>query len=554
MLHLLLFLAACGGGKDDTAAPTTTTTPSEPTTPTTSTTTDPCDTPEICDGLDNDCNGSIDDNAIDAPTWYIDQDGDGYGDDNSAVTRCDPPKDAIDTSGDCDDGNPSSHPGGIEVCNDGSDNDCDGTVNDCVLPGRVTLPADADAEIDLGITACCGPFTAAGLGSVDGDDHAEVGFTAYGAYVLEGPLAATTSLDDDAISTVLDATHLVRAAGDIDGNGLSDLLTMNADTLVVHPGTLLPEPTPADGLARIELPYTLGATDTTHSEPADGAGDLDGDGSVDLVFGAYHEGAVYTVHGPLSGDYALPEDAGSVLSGSDVSDEAGRCVAGTGDLDGDGVDDLLVGEPDNDDAGTNWGAAFLLRGPLPAAMPLADADAVLLGEDSPRHLAGCGLAHGDLDGDGLADAVIGAAGLGDTPGAVYVVRGTTTGQLSLPAAAFFEVDGSALDTSDGLATPHSLSADGDMNGDGIDELALGLDGRDVDGVPGAGMVVVFVGPLAGSRQATDGDMVLVGTEANGAVGLPTDIVGDTDGDGYADLLVAAPWPTSRAWLIGGVGW
>ncbi len=87
---------------------------------------------ELCDGLDNDCDGGVDEGA----TWYPDADGDGYGD--SDLASCE--RLATEVGGDCDDADPARHPGASELCN-GLDDDCEGTVD-----GDTRLWPDADGD------------------------------------------------------------------------------------------------------------------------------------------------------------------------------------------------------------------------------------------------------------------------------------------------------------------------------------------------------------------------------------------------------------------------
>jgi hypothetical protein len=116
---------------------------------------------EVCNEADDDCDGAVDEEAADAPTWYPDVDGDGYGDEAAPAVRCGPPGEVSTTvGGDCDDGEAQVAPGLSERC-DGLDNDCDPATPDAGLwleTGDVWTDATAtvaagtaEAPVTLGV-------------------------------------------------------------------------------------------------------------------------------------------------------------------------------------------------------------------------------------------------------------------------------------------------------------------------------------------------------------------------------------------------------------------
>jgi hypothetical protein len=128
---------------------------------------------EVCDGVDNDCDGRTDDSSsADTVTYYPDADGDSFGAAGPAVQACAAPAAHATRPGDCDDGDPQISPFAVEIC-DGGDNDCDGTIDGPSAVGGVSWYADADGD-GYGdpatlVSGCVAPPGAAYVGT-DCDD------------------------------------------------------------------------------------------------------------------------------------------------------------------------------------------------------------------------------------------------------------------------------------------------------------------------------------------------------------------------------------------------
>jgi hypothetical protein len=184
---------------------------------------------ENCDGYDNDCDGDVDeDDSADAPLWYGDADGDGYGDPLSAHAACEQPSGHVEDSTDCDDGQDDTHPGATELCN-GVDDDCDEVIDEeSNEPALFYVDADGDGFGDsLSDEIGCSLPEGHSLQSGDCDD-AEASISPAGEERCNG-------IDDNCDGLVDDADPLVQGGTnwsidhDGDGHGSSSYTLESCD-------------------------------------------------------------------------------------------------------------------------------------------------------------------------------------------------------------------------------------------------------------------------------------------------------------------------------------
>lgn len=269
------------------------------------------------------------------------------------------------------------------------------------------------------------------------------------------------------------------------------------------------------------------------------AGDVDGDGVPDLLVGAPSNDAVAGFAGRayfFRGSFTAPRnaaDADAIISAEAFGDNLGISVASAGDTDGDGRDDLLIGARGNDDAGIQAGRVYLFRGPVSGHLPALQADAVISGE--PFEELGRSVASaGDLNGHGLSDVVLGAplAG-GGFEGKAYVFIGPLEG--SRPSSSADAIISGVL-FNESLGS--SVASAGDLNGDGIGDLAVGAPRPPLAG-EAPGRAYVFFGPLFGPISAAQADVVIEGEGLSDEFGTSVASAGDVNGDGHPDLIVGA---------------
>jgi hypothetical protein len=252
------------------------------------------------------------------------------------------------------------------------------------------------------------------------------------------------------------------------------------------------------------------------------AGDLDADGIADLLVGAPAEGAVGRVH-LIAAEAGQGVRVRRTLEGGSSGERFGTCVTAIGDLNGDGHPDLALGATLSDLNLPDAGCVFIFHGG-----PGMDttADLVLHGTRSGQ-LFGFSIASGDFNGDGASDVLVGAP-LDTQAGASIGRAFVYFGGRGMDARPDLEISSAVPSSQFGV----SVRGIGDFNGDGHDDFAVGANWDD-SRAPYAGRVYVYFG---GPQVDAKPDLVLEGHHRGEQLGAIA-AGGDINGDGHPDLVV-----------------
>ncbi|MFK7928048.1 MAG: MopE-related protein [Myxococcota bacterium] len=495
-------------------------------------------------------------------TGFVDEDMDGIGARGLGVATC-----ALgsleDSAGDCDDTN-EAFPAATETCADGRDDDCDSVPGLCVGPTGImddtyaisnrTFPDDVPRLF--------------ALGDLDQDGRPELG--------LGWPRAESTTGGVQVIfadgDVWLDGIHEGDATGsfainvgDQTGDGVADLWI--GATGVRREGEsrsgavyLVSGPVSDSSLA--EATGTLRGDEQWLGASGAALGDVNDDGWTDVAVGAQTDtaggtnaGAIFVFNGPLTSARSTA-DADAVFTGR-RNDIVGDAIAGPGDVDGDGLPDLLIGHRKYSTSDSEVGAAHLMLAPF-SSRPLADADATWTGHAEDAWAGELVAAAGDLNDDGYADLLVSAPRTyGVAPrvqaatGEVTVIYGRSTPVGGPLRSADATIRGDRIYDVAGVA----LAGGSDLDADGAHDLVITAPGDDRGGA-NAGVIAVFLDAPSGQMRMADADGFYRGG-ALSQLGTRMVLPGDLDQDGIDDLVglglggdigsQLTVWP-------GGVGW
>lgn len=496
------------------------------------------------DDIDQDCSG--------ADGW--DGDGDGAPAPGPGVTW---------DVADCDDGDANSHPGAQEIPGNGVDENCDGLDDgdrdgdgtpdsfDCAPDDPLTGNHDADGDGFLGCGGDCDDLQPAVNPNQtevwnlrdddcdgsrdDGLDPSAVGVALIPEERARGPIVEVGDLDGDGIPEVMTSHQQVFAADEPISILWGDLLT---DRLSEPEGPFM---------TVIDEPFSL----TGFGDSIAGLGDLDGGGRPEVAVGApssaSNAGCVLIYRGEdleAARDGEQPQPFGQHWGVAGTTLRFGARLLPVGDLDGDGLGELVVSGAGLFNAAEGGSRIFVLTGAelLEEGIFEHPAESAWLGappwEDgfNAWSSVGSALAAGDADGDGQTDLLIG----GSTHGA-----GGRAFLFALEAEW-----GTPVTLSDAVASYESPLAGErlgskvalvDFDGDGLDEVVLGAPSWRGEGAD-QGRVLVFddLSASPGLHPASTAPLVLEGDEVDDRLGILVLGAGDLDGDGREDLFVGAP--------------
>jgi hypothetical protein len=489
---------------------------------------------ETCNSADDDCDGVVDEGASDATVYYLDSDGDGYGEASSSVSSCSTPTGYVSDDSDCDDSDALTYPGATEIC-DGADNDCDGTTDEGFSSTPSTWYADDDGDgygdPDDALERCTQPsgYLADDTDCDDTDSSVNPAATEY-----------CDSVDNDCDGTVDedDAADASTFYADADSDGYGDSGTTTVSCTA--PTGYVSDATDCDDASASANP---GATEYCDDEDNDCDGSTDEADAADATI--WYRDADGDDYGTSSGTTvtACDEPTGYVADSSDCDDTDSSihpdadelCDSTDWDCDGSTTEGAVDASTYyDDDDGDGYGdesdateSCSAISGTISTGGDCDDTDSSI----NPAATEYCDSVDNDCDGtvdeDDAADA---STWYADTDGDGYGDSASSAVACSAPSGGV--ADDTDCDDTDGSTYPGAAETcyDGVVNDCG---------GTEADALAECS--------LTGDLDADDATWVFEG-EGGDEAGRDA-LIEDVDGDGDYDLVVGAPGASSDAGTV-----
>jgi len=450
--------------------------------------------------------------------------------------------------------------------------------------GGLNLNTNADVVLTGETTSNVFGCSVSSAGDVNGDGYSDVIVGAYGystnkgrAYIFYGGASMNNTADVimTGESNGNDFGTSVSTAGDVNGDGYSDVIA-GADLYSSNTGRAYIFFGGASMNNIADVTMTGAAANNTFGKSVSSAGDVNGDGFSDVIIGANgyssNTGRAYIFFGGSTMDNA----SDVLLTGEAAGNNFGVSVSSAGDVNGDGFSDVIAGAYGFN---SNTGKAYIYYG---GAGMNSTADVIMTGESTFNFFGNSVSSAGDVNGDGFSDVIISAFGYNSFTGKAFVFFGGTSmnniaditmnedivnSYFGISVSSAGDVNGDGFSdllvgaygygsntgrayfydylmkneiiselTMTGESSSNffgsSISAAGDVNGDGFSDVIVGSYGYSSI----AGRAYIYFG---GNSMDNTADVVLTGEASGNAFGLSVSTAGDVNSDGYSDVIVGA---------------
>jgi hypothetical protein len=522
---------------------------------------------EVCNGIDDDCDELIDDNddsidLTDGADYYVDSDLDGFGDETVAtVLACSAYEGLADVAGDCDDTLDTVNPAAEEICENGIDDNCNNSADQCGLTDGSTI-TDADYTVtnpNANSSDYFGRQLAAG--DFNGDSYADVligsytdddnGTSSGSAFITYGG----TTISESTSGSVYGPSSYdylgfdLDSAGDINNDGYDDILVSayGVDSTYIIYGSNTAWSSSEDIGTVADARITADSPIYYFGYDVSAVGDFNDDGYDDFLVSDYgslrYDTSVYLFTGSTSGlvgDITAEVSSYLRIDADDTGDYLGYTNAsGYGDFNGDGYSDISLGEYSNDDNGSTYGMGYVYYGPLSGDTNTASAETTIntstATEAGAFGYAVAGI--GDFNDDGYEELAVGAYYEASSAGRTYIYFGSSTGWAASIDHDTADLIVTGVSANDYYCRPYHL---GDLNGDGIDDFGIGGVADDTGGTNAGSVALMYgvSGSTGGAFPIDSADARLTGDNSYDYVGYSADAA-DVNGNGYRDLIVGA---------------